>query len=966
MNKNILISVAVTIILGGSFNQLHAQATAITQKEVLHYMKKVADWQLANPTGKRLNEWEYGPFYEGVMKLYKLSKDKKYYNATVEMGNTVNWETAARPYDANTFSIVPAFADLYEISKDVKMIDKSRFAMDMALARNLEPEVNYSKNKYWYEWWTWCDALFMAPPAYARLSVLLDKPKYMEYMVKNWWLTADYLYSREDSLYFRDDSFFEQRTPNGKKVFWSRGNGWVVGGLCGVMSNMQKTDPQRKKFEQQFIEMTAKLSRLQMANGSWSQSLIDPIAHPQKETSGTAFYCYGFAWGINNGLLSREKYLPIVQKAWLALTSAVNENGKLGYVQRVGDKPANVKADDTESYGSGAFLLAGSEVYKLLKQPSITETWIKEHLRKNSPRIILTSEQLSAIRSAVKSDETINAYYQYLYKNAVSLIDVPVLQRVFTGRRLLRVSRNAIRRIGTLSIVYAISGEKRFLNRVNVEMNAVCNFSDWNPEIGLDFSEMAYAVSIGLDWTLDKLPDSTKQLARKALIDYAIIPGLKEGPVHWVAGINNWNQVCHGGLSIAAIAIADENPALAARVISRAVENIPRALHSYAPDGAYPEGSHYWHYGTSYSLLTFSSFESAFGTDFGLSGSPGFIESARFIKMLASPSGLYFNYFDGDAVGNNSLENQELLAWFAGKTGNGIYYNPDLFKWTVDTASTSGLNASKMNGAALTWLIKAKQPNAKPLPLSWKGDGLNPIIIFRSAPNDASGFFLGAKGGMAKLSHGNMDAGSFVFDLNGVRWSVDLGMQDYTSLEAAMGVEGLWFNGQNSKRWTLLSKNNFGHSTLTVNDQLHLVDGFASLINFKGSAANPEGAFDLSKVFAGQLTSAKRKFTRVSDQTLQIEDALELSDQTKTVTWAMMTQADAKIISGGVLLSQNGKSLKVLMKQPLNVEIEIVSKDPPPLAYDMKVPGLKRLEFKIAAHSLQGSQSKIVVELTGE
>lgn len=599
-------------------------------------------------------------------------------------------------------------------------------------------------------------------------------------------------------------------------------------------------------------------------------------------------------------------------------------------------------------------------------QGPITEAWIKEHVRKSSPRIILTSEGLTAIRSAVKSDEAIKAYYQYLYKNAVSLINLPVLERVFTGRRLLRVSRAAIRRIGTLSIVYAISGEKRFLDRVNAEITAVCNFSDWSPQIALDYSEMAYAVSIGLDWTLGKLPKSTKQLAKKALIKYAITPGLIDEPVHWVSNINNWNQVCHGGLSIAAIAIADENPALAAQIISRAVKNIPNALKSYAPDGAYPEGSHYWHYGTSYSLLTFSAFETAFGTDFGLSKSPGFVESARFIKMLASPSGLYFNYFDADSVGNNGLENQELLSWFAGKTGNSIYYNPGLLKKALDTASTSGINPSKLNGAALAWLIKAKHSHSTPLPLSWKGDGLNPIIIFKSASGDSSMFFLGAKGGMAKLSHGNMDAGSFVFDLNGVRWSVDLGMQDYTSLEAAMGVERLWANGQDSPRWTLLSKNNFGHSTLTVNDQLHVVDGSASLTGFKESAINPEGEFDLTRVFKGQLKSAKRKFTKVSDQQLQVEDVLELSDQTKTVTWAMMTQADAQLINGGVLLTQNGKTLKVLMKQPLDAAIKIVSKDPPPLAYDMKVPGLKRLEFKITANSLKAGGSKIIVELTGE
>jgi len=338
-----------------------------TPATILNYMKKVADWQLTNPTGKPLNVWEYGPFYHGIMKLYRISNDKKYYKAAKDMGKKVNWETVARPYDANSLAIVPAFADLYEITKDIKMLDKSRFVMDMPLARSLTPEVTFSSNKYWYEWWTWCDALYMAPPAYARLAVLLNKPEYMDHMIQYWWLTSDHLYSKEDSLFTRDDSFFKQRTVNGKKIFWSRGNGWVIGGLCDVMTSMPKDDPRRKKFEEQFIQMCNKLAKLQMPNGCWSQSLIDPLSYPQKETSGTAFFCYGFAWGINNGLLPREQFLPILLKAWKGLIESIGPDGKFGNVQKVGNRPDDVKDGDTESYGSGAFLLAGSEFYKLLK-----------------------------------------------------------------------------------------------------------------------------------------------------------------------------------------------------------------------------------------------------------------------------------------------------------------------------------------------------------------------------------------------------------------------------------------------------------------------------------------------------------------------------------------------------------------------------------------------------------------------
>ncbi|WP_316793586.1 heparinase II/III family protein [Pedobacter frigoris] len=595
----------------------------------------------------------------------------------------------------------------------------------------------------------------------------------------------------------------------------------------------------------------------------------------------------------------------------------------------------------------------------------VTATWIKANLRKNGPHLILTDESLAEIKSAVVKDDALKAYYQFLYKNAEALLTIPVLERKLEGRRLLSVSREAVKRIGTLSSVYAISKEPRFLNRAEAELLNVCGYSDWNPSHFLDVGEMAYAVSIGLDWTLGDLPQSTREIVRAALINKALNPSLKENPKGWISGTNNWNQVCHGGMVAAAVAVADQEPELSAQIISRALKNIPRALKAYAPDGAYPEGASYWAYGTTYTLITISALESAFGTDFGIAQSPGFVQSALFVKKLAGPSGLYYNYFDSGSGGNNNLENQELLSWFAHKSGNAVYFDKNQLKDLVGQSDTDGKNTSKLNGAALVWMVKSKETSRKELPVNYKGDGVNPVVIFGAASKDKSGFYLGAKGGAANLSHGNMDAGSFVFELNGVRWSVDLGMQNYLELENVIGVNGLWNSAQGSPRWTLLSKNNFGHSTLTINEQLHNASGFAPLIQFKDSKNNPEASFDLTAVFKGQLSAATRNFKRKDAQTFVVEDLLKLSDQTQSITWAMMTQADAEVIEGGVLLKQNGKSLKVMIKDLKNVETKIVSKDPPPLEYDMKVEGLKRLEFRIPAKAFKNSEARIIVELTG-
>lgn len=333
--------------------------------EEIDLMKKAADWQLAHPTGKQLNSWEYGPFYIGLMALYRVSGDGKYLDAVKQMGEAVHWEPQPRPYDANVLAISQAFLELYELDPEKRFVDKSRFVMDAPMHRELEPDVTFEHNKYWWEWWSWCDALFMAPPAYARLAKLYNDRSYLDFMIREWRRTANYLYSPADSLFFRDDRFFSMRSANGKKIFWARGNGWVVGGLARVMQYMSADDRDRAFFEKQFREMCYKLKSLQTSSGFWSQSLLDPANYPQKESSGTAFFVFAMAWGVNNGLLPKKDFMPVIEAGWKALKESIHPDGMFGYVQQVGDSPANVKFGDSETYGTGAFLLAGSEMAKL-------------------------------------------------------------------------------------------------------------------------------------------------------------------------------------------------------------------------------------------------------------------------------------------------------------------------------------------------------------------------------------------------------------------------------------------------------------------------------------------------------------------------------------------------------------------------------------------------------------------------
>lgn len=336
-----------------------------SQEEFLQKMRLVADWQLDNPSEKRLNGWEYAPFYMGLLDLYQVTNDEKYLDAILEMGEVVNWEPLPRPYDANSLAITQVFLELFEITGDTFMIDKSRYVLDTYLMRWLKPEVHFKGNKYWYEWWTWCDALFMALPAFARMAKILEEPKYLKKSDELWWLTSDYLYKKTDSLIFRDDRFFEKRSQNGHKIYWSRGNGWVFSGLTRVLNYLPTDHLSRPKYEQKSREMAYKLRALQLANGFWSQSLLDAQEFPQEESSGTAFFIQGTAWGINQGLLPKEDFQEALLKGWQALNASLHADGKLGYVQKVGHEPTEVSYEDTETYGTGAFLLAGKELYKM-------------------------------------------------------------------------------------------------------------------------------------------------------------------------------------------------------------------------------------------------------------------------------------------------------------------------------------------------------------------------------------------------------------------------------------------------------------------------------------------------------------------------------------------------------------------------------------------------------------------------
>jgi unsaturated rhamnogalacturonyl hydrolase len=339
----------------------------LTPVDVLSVMERVADWQLAHPSAHSATDWTQGVGDAGMMALAGISGDPKYRDALLAMGEANDWKPGPRMYHADDLAIGQTFAGLYFLYRDPKMIAGLRARLDAILSappkiESLDFQQPYDQVS---QLWSWCDSLFMAPPVWMQLFATTGDERYLDFAVKNWWRTTDYLYDPGEHLYFRDSTYFGRREANGKKIFWSRGNGWVMGGLVRMLQLLPANHPSRARFEKLFKEMAEAILTDQQPDGLWHSSLLDAASYPLKETSGSGLYTYALAWGVNQGLLDRAKFKPAIHKAWTALAGCVDTEGKLTHVQPIGSDPKTFADDSTEVYGVGAFLLAGSELYRM-------------------------------------------------------------------------------------------------------------------------------------------------------------------------------------------------------------------------------------------------------------------------------------------------------------------------------------------------------------------------------------------------------------------------------------------------------------------------------------------------------------------------------------------------------------------------------------------------------------------------
>jgi len=324
-------------------------------------LRKVADWQLARTTPHFDRIWTSSVLYSGFMAASSATGDAKYRDAMLAMSEKFEWKLRTPYPDADNISVAQTYLELYQRDPSPERIASTRAELETLIdLKTMRP------GETRLPWW-WCDALFMAPPVWAKMYRITGERRYLDYIHTQWQATYDQLYDQEEHLYARDASYKDKREPNGKKVFWSRGEGWVLGGLARTIDFIPDNDPKKPFYVTQLRQMSARLAQLQGKDGLWHAGLLDPASYPLPEISGSALFVYGMAYGVNRGYLDAATYRPVIEKAWAGILKNIYADGRLGGIQQTGAEPAYYLPASSYNYGVGGFLLAAAELKTMTK-----------------------------------------------------------------------------------------------------------------------------------------------------------------------------------------------------------------------------------------------------------------------------------------------------------------------------------------------------------------------------------------------------------------------------------------------------------------------------------------------------------------------------------------------------------------------------------------------------------------------
>ena len=571
------------------------------------------------------------------------------------------------------------------------------------------------------------------------------------------------------------------------------------------------------------------------------------------------------------------------------------------------------------------------------------------------PRLLLKQGEEQKIKALIQKNPSMLLVHQAIINDADEILTKSPSERVLKGKRLLAVSNEAFKRIYFLSYAYRMTSDVKYASRAEKELVAVCDFQDWNPFHFLDVAGMTMAVAIGYDWLFDTLSETTREKVRKAIIDKAFTPAGNEKYTSFYKSSNNWNQVCNAGLVLGALAIYDEEPEISKGIIEKSVQSIPLAMKSYGPDGAYPEGYSYWGYGTGFQVTMMAALESALGTDYKLSEDKGFMHSPYYMLMMLAPSGLCYNF--GDSGSKPPF--QPAMFWFSAKLNDAsILFHEQKTLSKMAKGDNGGMLPNVLIFSKDAKFETTKVPNIN----FYSSQGAKPIFIYRSGWNDKNDAYLGVVGGRANASHGHMDAGSFVYEKNGVRWALELGLQSYITLESK-GVD-LWNNKQEGQRWDIFRLGNTGHSTLTINGEKHLVAGEVKMINTFQTTDNKGAELDLSPIFSNSVQQVIRKVYLDGKNDLHVNDKIKTNEKSANIAWQMVAPKEAKIVGDNQIeLTKDGQKMILTVESPASVTMKIWSNEPLN-TYDQDNPGTLRVGFETTI--LPNSETELAIKLSSQ
>jgi len=335
-------------------------SSQLTSAEIREAMRKVADWQTARIADTPSQDWTFATLYAGMLAASHTLGDTRYHDVVLSVAEHYQWRLGPRQTHADDQAIGQAYLELFRENPDPARIAPLREQFDAVMLLPDSPAKPV--------WW-WCDALFMAPPVWAGLASATKDSKYLAFMDHQWHITSDLLWDPKEKFFSRDAAYLTRHEKNGRKLFWSRGNGWVMGGLVGVLKQMPVDDPHRPFYVKRLQEMAEAVAASQGGDGLWRAGMLDPASYPNPEVSGSAFFVYALAWGMQHGILDHARYMPVVQRGWSGILQHIYADGRLGDIQPVGEAPGNYTPGSSYVFGVGAFLLAGSELDSMASIP---------------------------------------------------------------------------------------------------------------------------------------------------------------------------------------------------------------------------------------------------------------------------------------------------------------------------------------------------------------------------------------------------------------------------------------------------------------------------------------------------------------------------------------------------------------------------------------------------------------------